>query len=82
MPAAFEDKSDEFVETMNSLLKELSGGSDHRGECTIEAAHLVSGVVDADDIEDWEAATSRTGLDEVCAGSFKLPPQGRASVAI
>ena len=48
MPAAFEDKSDEFVETMNYLLKELSGGADHRGECTIEAANLVSAVVDAD----------------------------------
>ena len=65
MPAAFEDKSDEFVETMNSLLKELSGGSDHRGECTIEAAHLVSGVVDADDrhtsqeLESWVDALGR-----------------------
>ena len=48
MPAVFERKADEFVDTMNYLLKELSGGDDHRGECTIEAANLVSAVVDAD----------------------------------
>lgn len=65
MPAAFEDKSDEFVETMNDLLKELSGGADHRGECTIEAANLVSGVVDADgrhtsqELESWVDALGR-----------------------
>jgi adenylate kinase len=65
MPAAFEDKSDEFVETMNYLLKELSGGSDHRGECIIEAANLVSAVVDADgrhtaqELESWVDALGR-----------------------
>lgn len=60
MPAAFEDKSDEFVETMNDLLKELSGGSDHRGECTIEASKLVSAVVDADGRHTEQELTSWT----------------------
>ncbi len=65
MPAVFEDKTDEFVATMNHLLKELSGGSDHRGECTIEAANLVSAVVDADgrhtsqELESWVDALGR-----------------------
>ena len=65
MPAAFEDKTDEFVETMNYLLKELSGGSDHRGECIIEAANLVSAVVDADgrhtsqELDSWVDALGR-----------------------
>ena len=48
MPAVFERKADEFVDTMNDLLNELSGRNDHRGECTIEAANLVSAVIDAD----------------------------------
>ncbi len=48
MPAAFEDKADEFVDAMNHLLTELASGADHRVECTIEAANLVSAVVDAD----------------------------------
>ena len=65
MPAAFEDKADEFVATMNYLLKELSGGSDHQGECTIEAANLVSAIVDADgrhtsqELESWVDALGR-----------------------
>lgn len=65
MPAAFEDKADEFVATMNHLLKELSGGKDHRGECTIEAANLVSAMVDADgrhtsqELEAWVDALGR-----------------------
>lgn len=48
MPAVFERKADEFVDTMNDLLNELSGRNDHRGDCTIEAANLVSAVIDAD----------------------------------
>lgn len=65
MPAAFEDKADEFVETMNHLLEELSAGSDHRSECTIEAANLVSAVVDADgrhtaqELDSWVDALGR-----------------------
>jgi hypothetical protein len=65
MPAAFEDKADEFVATMNYLLRELSGGSDHQSECTIEAANLVSAIVDADgrhtsqELESWVDALGR-----------------------
>ena len=32
MPAVFERKADEFVDTMNDLLNELSGRNDHRGD--------------------------------------------------
>ena len=48
MPAAYEEKADDFVATMNFVLRELAGGTDHRAECVIEAANLVSAVIDAD----------------------------------
>lgn len=61
----FERKADEFVDTMTFLLNELSGGDDHRSECTIEAANLVSAVIDADgrhtalELETWVDALGR-----------------------
>ncbi|MFT4864388.1 MAG: hypothetical protein ACI8RE_000570, partial [Ilumatobacter sp.] len=65
MLALFERKADKFVDTMNDLLNELSGGNDHRGECTIEAANLVSAVIDADgrhttqELDTWVDALGR-----------------------
>ncbi len=62
MPEVFEDKADDFILTMNHVLTELSGGRDHRAECVIEAANLVSAVVDADgrhtteELERWTSA--------------------------
>ncbi len=48
MPAVFDDQCKEFIESMNDVLSELSGGNDHQSECAIEAASLVSAVMDAD----------------------------------
>ncbi len=65
MPEVFEDTADEFIATTNYLLVELSGGRDHRSECVIEAANLVSAVVDADgrhtkeELSNWTDALGR-----------------------
>lgn len=65
MSHAFSDKADEFIDTMNYLLGELSGGKDHRAECVIEAGNLVSACVDADgrhtdtELEAWTNALGR-----------------------
>ena len=62
MPEVFDEQADEFILTMNYLLTELSSGRDHRPECVIEAANLVSAVVDADgrhtkdELEQWTNA--------------------------
>lgn len=48
MTQAFEDKASDFIEAMSLRLDELSGGSNHRAECVIEASNLVAAFVDAD----------------------------------
>ncbi len=48
MSQAFEDKSVDFIAVMARSLDELSGGSDHRAECVIEASNLVAAFIDAD----------------------------------
>ena len=48
MAQAFEDKATEFITAMSRVLDELSGGSDHRSECVIEASNLVAAFIDAD----------------------------------
>ena len=48
MSEAFEVRAVDFIDAMSSTLDELSGGSDHRAECVIEASNLVAAFVDAD----------------------------------
>jgi hypothetical protein len=48
MAQAFEDTAIEFIAAMSQVLDELSGGSDHRSECVIEASNLVAAFIDAD----------------------------------
>ncbi|MFK7918824.1 MAG: AAA family ATPase [Ilumatobacter sp.] len=48
MSQAFQDKARDFIDAMSSRLDELSGGSDHRDECVIEASNLVAAFIDAD----------------------------------
>lgn len=48
MSETFEDKAVEFIEAMSNVLDELSGGSDHRAECVIEASNLVAAFIDTD----------------------------------
>ncbi len=65
MAEAFEDKADEFIATMNFVLRELASGKDHRAECVIEAANLVSAFIDADgrhtdqELDSWTGALGR-----------------------
>lgn len=48
MAQAFQDKATDFIDAMALVLGELAGGSDHRGECVIEASNLVAAFIDAD----------------------------------
>ena len=48
MAQAFQDKATAFIAAMSQVLDELSGGSDHRAECVIEASNLVAAFIDAD----------------------------------
>lgn len=48
MSEAFEVRAVDFIDTMTTIFDELSGGSDHRAECTIEASNIVAAFVDAD----------------------------------
>ena len=48
MAQAFHDKATAFIAAMSQVLDELSGGSDHRAECVIEASNLVAAFIDAD----------------------------------
>jgi hypothetical protein len=62
MSEAFEARAVDFIDAMSSTLDELSGGSDHRVECVIEASNLVAAFVDADgrhttaELDSWVGA--------------------------
>jgi hypothetical protein len=62
MSEVFEVRALDFIEQLSSILEELSGGSDHRVECVIEAANLVAAFVDADgrhttaELDSWVGA--------------------------
>ena len=62
MAQTFEDRATEFIAATAQMLAELSGGSDHRPECVIEASNLVAAFIDADgrhttaELDAWVAA--------------------------
>ena len=62
MGLAFEDTAADFIDAMAATLDELSGGSDHRADCVIEASNLVAAIVDADgrhttgELDEWVGA--------------------------